>query len=340
VGTFSAHPVLTKPAETVMRGLGNGFGLGLTANVEEGYRFLMAHYERGDRVFLFGFSRGAFTARALAGMLYRCGLLPPGNENLIPYATRVFKGRSFDVARGFKKTFGRPCGVHFLGLWDTVKSVGWVWDAFALPYTTNHPSVRTLRHAVSIDERRAFFRQNLYGPPKRDYQDYRQVWFPGVHCDVGGSYPPEREGLSRIALEWMLVEAYEAGLRFDGAKAVEAVKSSPPLAGEEYRVNRSLTWKWYVAEVWPKLNYSARYRRRYPRLNAGRARSIAEGAVVHESVYQKMRDDAAYRPPNLPPEDRCTVEPWRRLKTVLRETRGRRPAGRPSVERNRPAGAS
>src|SRR5262249_17837969 len=148
-------------------------------------------------------------------MLHKVGLLDGGNRNLLPYASKMFKqDRNRRTWAGFSQLFGRACPVHFLGLWDTVSSVGWVFDPFTLAFTANNDSVRIVRHAISIDERRAFFRQNLWGEglilPDGTAQDVKQVWFAGCHSDVGGSYPERESGLSQIALEWMADEAVRA----------------------------------------------------------------------------------------------------------------------------------
>src|SRR5260370_16895749 len=133
----------------------------------------MNEFNPGDQIFIFGFSRGAYTARALCGLLKMCGLLTAGNEALIPYALRLYKSNDpckFEIAAGFKSTFSVPCKPYFLGLWDTLSSVGWILDPIHtkgghLPYTATLPDVPVIRHAVSIDERRAFFRQNLVHEP-------------------------------------------------------------------------------------------------------------------------------------------------------------------------------
>ena len=91
VGTFSAPAALTKTTRAVTRVFGLAFGYGITKNIGDAYRFLMETYEPGDRVYLFGFSRGAYTARAVAAMIHKCGLLEPGNHNLLPYALKLFK---------------------------------------------------------------------------------------------------------------------------------------------------------------------------------------------------------------------------------------------------------
>ena len=209
------------------RAMGLAFGAGLLENVADAYRYLMNSYADGDQVFLFGFSRGPYTVPAVAGLLHMYGLLCPGNEGLIPYIIRMYAGKTLeakgmtetlDVADNFKATFSRECPLHFEGLWDTVSSVGWITSPVVLPFAARNPSVRTGRHAVSIHERRCFYRQNLWGAPFQG-QDIKQVWFKGVHSDVGGSYPESQSGLPKVTLAWMLHEAAQAGLKINLAKA-------------------------------------------------------------------------------------------------------------------------
>ena len=105
-------------------GLGKA-GSGLNGNVKEAYKYLMESYEPEDKLYLFGYSRGAHTVRVLAGMLYKYGLLTKGSDNLIPYITRVYEDKgNDDTAAGFKSSFCRECKPHFIGVWDTVASVG------------------------------------------------------------------------------------------------------------------------------------------------------------------------------------------------------------------------
>jgi uncharacterized protein (DUF2235 family) len=150
---------------------GLALGAGFVANVGDAYRSLMNVFEEGDQVFVFGFSRGAYTVRALAGVLHMFGLLCPGNEGLIPYVTQLYARKTrkaagmthtFQVADGFKATFCRPCRLHFVGVWDTVSSVGWIWNPLKLPYTAQNPDMVNGRHAISIDERRCYFQNNLW----------------------------------------------------------------------------------------------------------------------------------------------------------------------------------
>jgi uncharacterized protein (DUF2235 family) len=277
----------------------------LPDHVTDAYRFLMRYYQKGDRIFIFGFSRGAYTARAVAAMLHKVGLLTQGNEELVPFAWDMFK-REHDktVYEGFKKTFSRPAPVYFLGLWDTVSSVGWV--PFApqhFQYTANNPDVAIVRHAVALDERRAYFLQNLWGkdPPT----DIDQVWFPGVHCDVGGGYPEAESGLSAIALQWMTGKAEAAGLILDPAmKAIVLPERTTsdyvaPFAGGP--PHESLTGLWWIPEYLPKRyqdpaeNYATRWI-----FHGGRPRTVPENSKIHTSVFERRRLVPGYSPKNFP----------------------------------------
>jgi uncharacterized protein (DUF2235 family) len=110
----------------------------------------------------------------------------------------------FALASEFKAALSRACKPHFVGVWDTVSSVRWFANPLSLPYTSNNPDIKIGRHALAIDERRAFFRTNLWhqgeNPEDAGQRDMKQVWFPGSHCDVGGAYPESESGLSKIAL--------------------------------------------------------------------------------------------------------------------------------------------
>jgi uncharacterized protein (DUF2235 family) len=117
----------------------------------------MDTFEQGDRIFLFGFSRGAYTVRALSGMLHMFGLIRPKGYNLVDYATVMLRSKqdaaTFAVAEDFRQTLSRDCKPYFIGVWDTVSSVGWVWDPVHVPYTAKNPDLSIGRHAVAIDER-------------------------------------------------------------------------------------------------------------------------------------------------------------------------------------------
>jgi uncharacterized protein (DUF2235 family) len=308
LGTMGAKYALTKVTQTVTRWIGLAFGYGLTNNIEDAYSFLMGEYEPGDLVFIFGFSRGAYTARALAAMLRMFGLLRTGNEALFAYAARLFRNPNpdnFGIAARFKATFSVECKPHFVGVWDTVSSVGWFTDPAKFPYTFHNPDVAIGRHALSIDERRCFFRQNLWSAPEVG-QDIKQVWFAGVHSDVGGGYAENECGLSKIALEWMLNEAVSAGLAVnpEGVKRVLGERTGshyvPP--DPAAMIHNSLTGGWWITEFMPKpyTDMSSGKPVRKWRLGLGRRRYIEDGAVIHESVARRMELVSNYRPSNLP----------------------------------------
>ena len=310
VGTMGARAALTGVAQWWTRVLGLAFGYGISDNVADAYQFLMREFQPGDRVYVFGFSRGAYTARALCGMLHIVGLLTEGNEALIPYAIRMIKQKRIDfgVAADFKHTFSRECRPHFVGVWDTVSSVGWVYDAVRFPFTraSKNPDLNIVRHAVSIDERRAFFRQNSFGDAHDAHQDVKEVWFAGVHSDVGASYPESESQLSKIALQWMLGEAERAGLAVDQQRKRDILGAKAPYVAPDPATrnqHESLKGWWWIAEFWPKVTH----RQTTPgvwkpslRLNLGRRRFIAAGSLVHESVEQRRQHVLDYKPPNLP----------------------------------------
>jgi uncharacterized protein (DUF2235 family) len=277
LGTMASPSFVTKVGTRMAELAGLAFGYGLKSDMRDIYVFIANTFEEGDRLFFFGFSRGAYTVRAVAALLHLYGLVPKGNEPLVPYAVRMMWklhdiqkrhrkgapadpriGEYFALAREFKTTFSRPCRPHFIGVWDTVSSVGWFAHPLSLPYTANNPDIAIGRQAVAIDEHRAFFRTNLWrpagSPDEAGPKDLKQVWFPGAHGDVGGGYPESESGLSKFALEWMAMEAKSAGLLLDDEK-LELVLGArgqgyaPPDPNALF--HESLTPAWRPAEyVW------------------------------------------------------------------------------------------
>ena len=240
---------------------GSATGGGLQQNVEDAYRFLMKNWNLGDKIFLLGFSRGAFTARSLAGMLHRCGLLRPYLGNLMEYASKIYNQKSGNLAAGFKSDFARPCPVHFIGVWDTVGSLAVFADEKFHDYRLN-PETKYAYHAVALDEKRRKFAPCMWDEANlSEGQTMEQVWFAGSHSDVGGSY--EERGLSDIALRWMLTKAQSCGMSLDKDKF--ASLKSDPLAPQH---DEFWTPKWFFLGT----------HKRQPKPKA----------KVHQSVQERM----------------------------------------------------
>ncbi len=299
------------------------FGYGITENVRQAYRCLMSWYEPDDKIFLFGFSRGAYTVRMLASAIHMFGLLRWEERERLPEMIRTFRfeqERRFAAAAEFKAKYSRALQVHFVGVWDTVNSVGLVSIAqLRLPYTADNPSVTIARHAISIDERRCFYRTNRFGsrPTKTDL---KQVWFAGVHSDVGGGYKEEEGGLSKLPLEWMIDEARDAGLLVSQRRLEEVLGghdsglSAPDPAAKLHKLQ---LW-WRILEVLPKRRW------RKVEVKDGveewkgewtiplwKRRQIYPNETIHWSVVERMKQlGSNYNPKNVP--QGCPVEAKRR----------------------------
>ena len=327
LGTMGAAGALTTVGRHVTKLLGLAIGYGLERDVSDLYTYLMRFYEPGDRVFLFGFSRGAYTVRALAALVQLYGLMQPGQESMIPYALRELSALHRNTAAEgaervifqrsveFRKTFStRACDLYFVGVWDTVSSVGWFGNPLHLPYTANNPAIRIGRHAVAIDERRAFFRPNLWRPdPPLAHtgpRDLQQVWF---HSDVGGGNPDAESGLAKLALAWMAREAEEAGLLVERGtlELLLGRTSGGPYAPADPNacMHDSLRGRWHLAEFIPKRHYSEQSKQQEWRMNRGRRRSLPVQPLVHESAWLRKGyavPPGAVRVIDLPPSTGST----------------------------------
>lgn len=217
--------ILTRFKDFIITSRDSAFGTNFVHHVIGGYQFLMRFYNEGDKIYIFGFSRGAYTARFLAEMITNIGILSAGNEEMVRFAWSTFsdyqrtRGKDEDLKRfmlKFKDTFSRDhVQVHFLGLFDCVASVG----QFEIPcFRTSLPYMQTIpakhiRHAVSIHERRLKFKVSLFlfDPDAEVKADIKEVYFAGNHGDVGGGWYCQGENylLSDIALRWMVDEVLE-----------------------------------------------------------------------------------------------------------------------------------
>jgi uncharacterized protein (DUF2235 family) len=256
----------------------------------------------GTNFFFFGISRGAYTARVLAGVLCQIGLLRRGCQNLIPYAIQAYKvsykEENSTITKRFTDTYCRTVDVHFMGVWDTVTSIG-LFNSISLPKTTTNPCINIIRHAVAIDERRAYYRQNLFFQAKTQ-QDVRQVWFAGVHSDVGGSYQQDESGLSQIALAWMIREAERSGLKVDGKKVDIVVRDKANMGklgpNVMQKVHPSLSGLWWILEYLPR----RKRRTKQVFFPLAKRRVIPNDSWIHSSVFEKQENDKTYNPGNIP----------------------------------------
>ncbi|MFO0937646.1 MAG: DUF2235 domain-containing protein [Gemmataceae bacterium] len=293
-------------------------------HVTSAYQFLMDTYQEGDEISFFGFSRGSYVSRLLAGMIHKVGLLYPGHQEMIPFAWQVYTPfANFEQAGRFKKFYSRHVPIHFLGLWDTVSSVGVPWRHDVFPSTFKNPSVKTVRHAMAIDERRVMFQPNLWDDDVLPHQDVLQVWFPGVHTDVGGGYTGDSTpGLAGIPLGWMVREAKAAGITIDPAQekrllwprnmaapaTITVQDLTNQLAADDQHDEIKAHFYWWLLEKIPlpykRQNAANQWVRRI-RMHLSRPRvlmpSTHQGNTIriHHSadIRSQMRTD--YRPENL-----------------------------------------
>ncbi|EKM53919.1 uncharacterized protein PHACADRAFT_257419 [Phanerochaete carnosa HHB-10118-sp] len=166
IGTYTIPQIATPLWAKLNQTVDAAIAWNLDAHVMQGYEFLMQNYQGGDKICIFGFSRGAYIARSLAGMIHKVGLLPSCNSQQVPFAYKMYT-RADDIgwkqSAAFKKAFSMDVDIEFVGVWDTVCSVGLF--PRRLPFVSSNTAVRYFRHALSLDERRAKFKANLYNRP-------------------------------------------------------------------------------------------------------------------------------------------------------------------------------
>ena len=273
----------------IVKLLGGAFGTGLWRKIKEGYTKIAHVYEEGDELFLFGFSRGAFTARSLAGMIVACGLPTKDfTEDLVETAFDAYRDRG-NRSQKLQKLANNdmfPAKIKMIGVWDTVGSLG-IPSIFGgvdpLLYgfldTSLHPSVLNAYQALAIDEMRCEFPPTLWSSAPAAGQTLEQVWFCGVHSDVGGGEPDDLDGataLSDIPLTWMMNKASALGLKLD---ATMAAQYAVPMR-TEYALEKLHT-------SWSAL------------CGVPRMRSIDKNALLANSVSVRSQCDKTWRPGNL-----------------------------------------
>ena len=246
-------------------------GIGIDKNIMDFYRFIVHNFDKGDHLFFFGFSRGAYTVRSLAGFIRNCGLLKREHADQIPAAYRLYRKRSSASSPSerqavrFRKKYAVAdiTPIEFVGVWDTVGALGIpvpFWGTlgereFLFHDTEPSKIVRHARHAVSIDEIREDFEPTLWSA--KPGLDLEQVWFAGAHSDIGGGH--KETGLSHIASQWMLKEAQACGLIFE-SHLVDSIRPRPRARQHDERKGIYLARKKYIREITGPVHASVKKR--------------------------------------------------------------------------------
>ena len=269
-------------------------GNGISENILEAYRFIIQNYEPGDELFLFGFSRGAFTVRSLSGLIRNSGILKIQHLDQIQRAYKIYRSRKLELepraieATLFRKTFAveEISRIKFIGVWDTVGALGnpLVLNGVFTRRNQFHDTELSSKigfafHALAIDENRKNFEATLWHQKEDSKgQVLEQVWFPGIHSDVGGGFPENESGLSDIALKWMLEKAESCHLNFANLSL-----NPNPLASmhQSYTGFYKLKPKFYrpIRHTFPEKGIT--------------------NETLHSSVVERYKNDPNYRPKNL-----------------------------------------
>ncbi|MGB0562013.1 MAG: DUF2235 domain-containing protein [Spirulinaceae cyanobacterium] len=269
---------------------GGAFGWGIDRNIQDGYQFLSLNYQPGDEVYLFGFSRGAYTVRSLAGLIYNSGLVSRRYIRKTPKAYHLYRelgGRQENSQLvAFREKYSDRIPITLLGCWDTVGSLGvpditpWLSfdqranEKYRFHNTDLCPNVRHAAHAVAIDEQRKVFDATLMEPCNSE-QALNQVWFAGDHGSVGGGSSANR-GLSDIALAWMMEQSQKLGLTLDAGNIPTGINCDPTIT-------------------------IAKGKNPLFKFNKPFIRDIPAPAHFDPSVKQRWQKVATYRPKNLLP---------------------------------------
>lgn len=313
---------------------GGALGRGLGDNVRDAYRFLVNNHVPGDEIFVFGFSRGAFTARSLCGLIARVGLLRDERVVTTIDAWTAYRLPKDDPERGERiaaitEHVVPGVRIRLVGVWDTVGALGIPGNWFswrmrkrhAFHDTTLSDHIDHAFHALAIDERRGPFVPTLWRtsvddalPATDSTGDMRrpvveQVWFPGVHTDIGGGYADNR--LSRLPLQWMIGRAAATtGLAFrppDGNETGDALAPAHESRTLQYFASRWLPMLRVIAGVLPATGWRLRLRARW---RENELEGIGVNEFIHRAALDRLqrdvevirgnrRETVRYAPPNL-----------------------------------------
>jgi uncharacterized protein (DUF2235 family) len=284
---------------------GGALGEGLEDNIHDAYRFLVGNYEPGDELYLFGFSRGAFTARSIVGMIRKCGILRRESVQHYHAARELYRNDAHpdaDGPRAFRASHSvagdGDIPVKFIGVWDTVGALGiplrglrgLTRGKYQFHDTELSSTVERACHALAIDEHRAPFEPTLWAYTPKAGQTVEQVWFCGAHSDVGGGYAAPC--LSDIPLGWMLDRARDAGLALDTAAIAAHPLTLDPLAP----LHDS---KKGLYRLTPGIDRSIGLAARDARQAVPSPRGPDATQSVHPAVRERWDKDATYRPAAL-----------------------------------------
>lgn len=285
---------------------GGAFGEGLEDNIYDAYRFLIANYEPGDELYIFGFSRGAFTARSIVGMIRNCGILSRRHIERYRDALALYQHPdcSPDAPESIKFKQDYCVGgsdaipVKFIGVWDTVGALGiplrglrWLTRQKHLFHDTElSGTVERAYHALAIDEHRTPFEPTLWAYKPKPDQIVEQVWFCGAHSDIGGGYA--ECGLSDITLEWMIQKASDAGLLFD-QEVIAAYTTHADPTGMLHNSKNGLY------RLTSGIDRPIGLQAPPSGQSDAAARSIDPTQSLHDSVRARWEKDSTYRPASL-----------------------------------------
>jgi uncharacterized protein (DUF2235 family) len=267
--------------------LGGDFGEGLFSKIREGYTKIAHDYQDGDAIYLFGFSRGAYTARSISGMLSACGLPANLTDDAIDESFNTYRmapgspERAAAKANLAAKYGNRPVTIQMIGVWDTVGSLGipsLIGGVDPLRYgfldTKLSAQVKSAYQAIAIDERRLSFPPTLWDGEPAPGQTVEQMWFTGCHSSVGGGCPDS--GLSDITLKWMLGKCKDQGLEI-----------SPDVLSKYQSIDSTVHALDVVDESWS------------PFWGLPRIRQVPSDSTIASSVAARLLHLANYLPVNL-----------------------------------------
>jgi uncharacterized protein (DUF2235 family) len=306
--------------DLVDKTLGGAFGWGIDQNIKDAYRFLCLNYNEGDEIYLYGFSRGAYTVRSLAGLIYCSGLLARNKIRETHTAYELYRDSNIRREHPEAIEFRQKNAVHLqngddvpiklLGCWDTVGSLGipdqipllpideWINEKYDFHNTTLSPIIENALHAVAIDEHRKVFDVTpMVKDPSNTKQNLLQVWFPGNHGCVGGG-TEEQSGLSDGALKWMIDKSHKiGGLEFDEKKVPEGINPDPiiPFDNTLKRIS-ALSGKNLrkVSDDWEDLHESVKER-------------WIKSHLKFTSEAMDSRTNLPYNPENLPDQHKVKL---------------------------------